>query len=120
MLIVALVAFGLLALLAVAGAIFFFMMRKRNNPDEGAHYGSPYFGGSGPGYDRQGNSFGGGHGRSWAAWETWMTQQAGTRLRRAVMARMTRVAIRLRLAMGLALEAGLSQMNPIRTGVRDL
>ncbi len=57
---------------------------------------------------------------AWAAWGTWMTQQAGTRLRRAAMAHMTRVDIRLRLAMGLAPEAGLSQMNPIRTGVRDL
>ena len=62
MLIVALVAVGLLALVAVAGAIFFFMMRKRNNPGEDVNYGSPYFGGSGPGYDRQGNSFGGGMG----------------------------------------------------------
>ncbi len=49
-----------------------------------------------------------------------MTQQAGMRLRRAAMARMTRVDIRLRLAMGLALEAGLRQMNPTRAGVRDL
>ena len=56
----------------------------------------------------------------WAAWGIWITQQAGTRLRRAAMARMTRVDIHLRPATGLALEAGLSQMNPIRTGVRDL
>jgi hypothetical protein len=61
-LVIALVAFVLLALVAVAGAIFFFMMRKRNNPGEDVNYGSPYFGGSGPGYDRQGNSFGGGMG----------------------------------------------------------